>query len=140
LIEKKIPFNFILDLLAPLFLGEGTDGGVSVKPMFGCHAIYLQDKILLAVRKKADHIDSNGVWIATRKEHHKSLKREFPSMRSIHILNNGKGETGWQMIPQDATDFEEAVIKVCTMILNKDERIGKIPNKKRQKPSTIKKV
>ena len=141
IVKKRIPFDFILDLLSPLSLSERTpserrgDGGeaLTVKPMFGCHAIYSGEKIMLIVRKKEDHTDANGVWIATGKEHHASLKKELPSMQSVYILSDGKGETGpegietnWQMIHQDADDFEESVTKICEMILKGDERIGKL--------------
>jgi len=121
--KKKIPFDFVFDHLHPL--------EITTRPMFGCHAIYAGEKILLALRKKDNHTDSNGVWIATGKEHHASLKKELPSMKSIYILSEGKGETGWQMIPEDAADFEEAVIKICGLILKGDERIGKIPKRKK---------
>lgn len=126
--KKKIPFEFILELLHPLEL--------TIKPMFGCHAIYANGKIQLIVRKKDDHSSANGVWIATSKEHHASLKKELPSMQSVYILSEGKGETGWQMIHEDANDFEEAVTKVCEMIVKGDERIGKIPKAKKKK-STV---
>lgn len=123
--KKKIPFEFILDYLHPLEL--------TIKPMFGCHAIYTNGKIVLILRKREDHTDANGIWIATGKEHHESLKREFPSMKSVYILSDGKGETGWQMIPEDADDFEDSVIKACHLILREDNRIGKIPKKKKKK-------
>ena len=125
--KKKIPFDFILDYLHPL--------EISIKPMFGCHAIYANGKILLIVRKKDDHEDANGVWIATGKEYHESLRKELPSMKSVYILSNGKNETGWQMIHEDANDFEESVIKICSMIVKQDDRIGKIPKSKRKKAS-----
>ena len=125
LMKKKIPFEFILDHLHPL--------EVSIRPMFGCHAIYSEKKILLIVRKKEDHTDANGVWIATGKEHHESLKKELPSMRSVYILSNGKNETGWQMIHEDAHDFEESVIRTCELIIKGDERIGKIPKAKKSR-------
>ncbi len=123
--KKKIAFDFILDYLHPL--------EISIRPMFGCHAIYSGGKILLAVRKKNDHTDANGIWIATGKEHHQSLKRELSSMQSIYILSGGKNETGWQMIHEDAEDFEESAIKICELILKKDERIGKTPKAKNKK-------
>ena len=124
-IKKKIPFDFILDYLHSL--------EVSIKPMFGCHAIYSGGKILLIVRKKNDHTDANGIWIATGKEYHESLRREFPSMQSVYILSDGKNETGWQMIHEDADDFEESAIKLCALILKGDERIGKVPKARKKK-------
>jgi len=96
-VKKKIPFDFILDLLSPLSLRRGVAclpvrqaGEVVVKPMFGCHAIYVGEKIMLIVRKKEDHKDANGVWIATSKEYHAGLKKELPSMKSVYILSDGK--------------------------------------------------
>ena len=105
--------------------------------MFGCHALYNEGKILLIVRKKADHEDANGIWLATGKEHHVSLKKELPSMKSVYILSNGKNETGWQMIHEDALDFEESAVKLCKMILKNDERIGKFPKSKKNKNSNV---
>jgi hypothetical protein len=51
------------------------------------------------------------VWLATTEEHHQSLRREFPNMRSIQVL--GKKVTGWQVLPADAKDFEEAALRAC---------------------------
>ena len=56
-------------------------------------------------------------------------------MKSVYILSDGKNETGWQMIHEDANDFEESVIKICSMIVSGDDRIGKIPKSKRKKAS-----
>ena len=93
--------------------------------MFGCLAVYVQEKIVLILRDKPSALSSNGVWLATTKDHHESLHGEFPAMRSIPVL--GSGLTGWQMIPSDAPDFEEAALRACEMILAGDPRIGKIP-------------
>src|SRR5574337_1222829 len=51
------------------------------------------------MRDKPAHPEANGVWIATSKEHHESLRKDFPMMRSVYILSDGKSETDWQMIP-----------------------------------------
>jgi hypothetical protein len=123
--KKKIPFEFVLDYLHPL--------EIAIKPMFGCHAVYAQGKILFILRKRKDHTDANGMWIATGKEHHLSLKKEIPSMRSVHILSDGKGETNWQMIHEEEEDFEESAIKICEFILRKDIRIGKIPKPRKKR-------
>jgi len=71
------------------------------------------------------------LWLATTEEHHKSLRREFASMRSIQLF--GKEVTGWQVLPADAADFEEAAIRACELIIARDPRIGKVP-KGRRKP------
>lgn len=117
-----IPFEFVLE---QLYSVEPV-----TKPMFGCHAVYVGNKIVLILRRKDVSKTDNGVWIATTHEHHQSLKLDFPSMRSIAVFGS---EGGWQNLPEDAHDFEEAVIKVCTLILKGDQRIGKVPKPRKKK-------
>lgn len=121
----SIPFRFVLDELDAL--------NPRTNPMFGCFGVYVGEKIVLALRSKDSHTDDNGVWIATRPEYHAELKKILPSMRSIHVLGGGS-ETNWQIIPENADDFEESVMKICALIKKGDLRIGNIPKKK--KPST----
>jgi hypothetical protein len=115
--RKRVPYKFVLDAL------EGLSPWT--RPMFGCLAVYVEDEIVLILRDKAVSSVDNGVWLATTREHHESLQREFPNMRSIQIL--GKKVTGWQALPADAPDFEEAALHACELIMAKDARIGKVP-------------
>src|SRR5207249_3808429 len=111
--KKPIPFEFVLeelDSIAPW-----------TRPMFGCTAVYVEEKIVFILRDKKNDSD-NGVWVATTKEHHASLRREFPSLRSIRVL--GTGETGWQILPVDSDDFEASVLLACAMVRGGDPRIG----------------
>ncbi|HET6180256.1 MAG TPA: hypothetical protein VFE61_25265 [Candidatus Sulfotelmatobacter sp.] len=93
--------------------------------MFGCLAVYVEDKIVVILRDKRNGTADNGVWLATTAEHHEGLRREFPNMRSIQVL--GKKVTGWQVLPADAPDFEEAALRACKLIVARDPRIGKVP-------------
>jgi len=101
--------------------------------MFGCLAIYVKDKIVLILRDKPTNTADNGVWLATTEEHHQSLRREFPIMRSIQVLS--KRITGWQVLPVDAPDFESAALRACDLVLAGDARIGKIPGARTSKSS-----
>ncbi len=98
--------------------------------MFGCLAVYVGERIVFALRDKVDHPEDNGVWLATTREHHESLQKEFPAMRSIGVL--GKDVTGWQMLPADSGDFEEAALRACELVAAGDARIGKRPGEKRR--------
>ena len=120
--RKKIPHEFVLEALAPL--------SPRTNPMFGCLAVYVEEKIVVILRDKSEKTADNGVWLATTEEHHESLRREFPSMRSIGVL--GKKVTGWQVLPAEASDFEETALHACELILGGDERIGKIPGARRK--------
>ena len=123
--RKPVPHEFVLDEIASL--------APRTRVMFGCLAIYVHDntaeKIVLFLRDKPTSPEDNGVWLATTEEHHASLRQEFPSMRSIKVL--GKDVTGWQVIPADSADFEEAARRACELVLARDPRIGKIPGSRR---------
>ena len=106
---------------------------VTVKPMFGMWAIYLGEKILLILRQRENRPETNGVWVATNSEHHKSLKTELPSLFSIAEYSDGTKETEWQLLPVAADDFEASVGKVCELIARGDDRIGRIPKPRRSK-------
>ncbi len=119
--KSKIPFEFVLEELDRIH--------PRVKPMFGCYAIYSDEKLVLILRQRKEFTDDNGVWLVVPHEHHASLKKEFPCMRSVRLL--GSTETVWQNIPADEDDFEELVLKACCLILNGDVRIGKVPKQKK---------
>ncbi|MGB8733970.1 MAG: hypothetical protein WCC99_22155 [Candidatus Sulfotelmatobacter sp.] len=128
--RKPVPHQFVLDALAPL--------SPWTRPMFGCLAIYIDEKIVLILRDKPTYTADNGVWLATIEEHHPSLRREFPKMRSIGLL--GKKVTGWQLLPVDVADFEEAALHACDLVLAGDPRIGKIPASRRTSKPAKKKA
>jgi hypothetical protein len=116
----KVPHEFVLDALFAL--------SPRTHPMFGCLAVYVGEKIVLILRDRPKSPADNGVWLATSEPHHASLGREFPNMRSIGVL--GKDVTGWQVLPADAADFEEAALHACELIFARDPRIGKVPASK----------
>ncbi len=117
---KSVPHEFVLEALAPL--------APTTRPMFGCLAIYVAEQIVLILRERRDWPDDNGVWLATTAEHHASLQREFPQMRSIRLF--GKQITHWQVLPVDAPDFEQAALRACDLIRARDPRIGKVPKRR----------
>src|SRR5664280_1250649 len=119
--RKPVPHEFVLDAIATL--------SPKTRSMFGCLAIYVQDKIVLILRDKRDQMADNRVWLATTEDQHRSLRREFPNMRSIQVL--GKKVTGWQVLPVDAPGFEEAALRACELIVARDPRIGKAPGTRR---------
>src|ERR1700733_11911781 len=120
--RKTVPYEFVLDALAQI--------QIETRPMFGCLAVYVGDKIVLMLRQKQKQTEDNGVWLATTEEHHQSLRREFPNMRSIQLF--GGKITGWQVLPADAPDFESAALRACELIVARDPRIGKVPKARRK--------
>jgi hypothetical protein len=131
-LKRRIPHEFVLEALTGL--------SPRTNPMFGCLAVYVGEKIVLILRDR-NTVD-DGVWLATTPEHHESLRREFPNMRSIQVF--GKDVSGWQVLPADAPDFEESALLACDLIAARDPRIGKVPgarkstNRKRKaRPASV---
>ena len=122
--RKTIPYEFVLDAISA--------ASPRTRPMFGCLAVYIGVRIVFILRDKPGAPRDNGVWIATTKEHHASLRCEFPNLRSIGVL--GKEVTGWQVLPSDAPDFEEAALRACELVLARDPRIGKVPGTRTARP------
>lgn len=120
--RKAPPYQFVLEAVGQI--------PIQTRQMFGCLAIYVGDKIVLMLRQKQKQTEDNGVWIATTPEHHESLRREFPNMRSIQLL--GQRITDWQNLPADAPDFEQAALRACELVVARDPRIGKVPKSRRR--------
>ena len=115
--RSRVPHEFVLDALESV--------NPVTKPMFGCLAVYVKEKVVLILRDHRDHPADNGVWLATSAEHHDSLRREFPRMRSIQMFD--MPVTNWQILPAEATDFEESALHACELVLARDPRIGRVP-------------
>jgi len=120
--RASTPFAFVLDELEEL--------GPWTRPMFGCTAVYVDERIVMVLRDRPSSPHDNGVWIATTREHHASLRRDLPGLRSIEILAGG-GETGWQVIPAEHDAFEETALRACELVRSSDPRIGKVPKARR---------
>jgi hypothetical protein len=118
--RRRVPHEFVLDAITSL--------SPWTRSMFGCLAVYVKNKIVLVLRDKQDHAADNGVWLATTKEHHESLRRDFPSLRSIQVLRSRV--TSWQVLPADEEDFEAAALRACELLLAGDPRIGKLSERK----------
>lgn len=119
--KKSVPFPFVLDELAPL--------DPFTRPMFGCLAVYVGEKIVLILRDKSPADDDNGVWVVSTPELQRALLDELPRLEPIAILGDQIG--GWKKLASRSPEFEEDVLRACALILRGDERIGKVPGAKK---------
>lgn len=120
--RKVVPHEFVLDALMSV--------SPITRPMFGCLAVYVKEQIVFILRDRPDEAADNGVWLATTDDHHASLRREFPHMRSLAFV--GRKVTHWQVLPADASNFEESALRACELVLARDPRIGKVPSPRRR--------
>lgn len=111
----NVPYQFVLKELYPI--------RPQIKKMLGCYSLILNKKILLLLRDKEENPEYNGVFVATQPEHFKSLQNEIHTSRMEFDLDGSKDS--WIFISEDLEDFEMKVAKACTLIKNKDQRIGK---------------
>jgi hypothetical protein len=114
-----IPYEFVIDYLP---------ANVMIKKMFGMYYIYWGKKIMLILRNRDNLPEFNGIWVATDKNHHETLKNEVPELGPF-FLSGDERPGNWLMIPDDSENFEQAAIKVCELIAHGDARIGKVTEK-----------
>lgn len=103
---KLVPYDFVFDYLP---------GSVIVKPMFGMHYVYLGKKIMLILRNRTNEPELNGVWLATVRKHHDSLKEDIPPLGAAFMAGDERAGN-WLFVHPDADGFEEAVIKMSELI------------------------
>ena len=124
LVNREIPFDFILDYLLPI--------ETEIRPFFGMFSIYSGQKLLLMLRERKNEPEMNGIWIALNKGH-AVLKAEMPGLRPYPGSGGGKKDNGWLQIHPDLDQFEELAIRICEMIVHRDPRIGRIPPPRKPK-------
>lgn len=128
--KKQIPFTFVLEALEPL--------APFVKPMFGCYAVYVGERLVLFLYAGEKWPEQHGLWLPTTPEHYAGLAAEFPSAQSL--MQERLNKSPWLLLPASAVDFETAALKACTLISQNDPRIGRIPNQPKLKPATARKA
>jgi hypothetical protein len=118
---RELPFEFVLEALAPL--------EPRTRPMFGCTAVYLDERIVFVLRKKGSEDD--GVWLAYESEREADVLALFPALARISLFPDSHG---WRKLSPGQPTFEEDVLRACTLLRAGDLRLGKVPAS-RKKPA-----
>jgi hypothetical protein len=126
--KKKLPFQFVLDeleALTPL-----------VKPMFGCHAVYTGEKLVLFLCDSEKWEAQKGLWLPTTPELYGSLSAEFSSARVLALdsAQEKLNKSPWLLLPANVPEFEAQALHACELILQRDPRIGRLPKQKPLRP------
>ena len=87
-----------------------------LRSMFGARAVYMGGRCQLLFFAKKD--PWRGVLVATDRQHHDSLVKEFPSLSAHPVL------TKWLYLPETSGDFESTAQRLVTLVGRCDSRIG----------------
>ncbi len=120
----EIAHSFVLEAL----MDSRIAADVRVNLMFGTHAIYVGDRIVLALRHREKSLMDNGVWVVLNPETRESVKSEFPALRPIEMFrSNSEGGPTWLCLGEDVEDFEGLALSIVECLIKGDERFGKVP-------------
>jgi hypothetical protein len=122
--KPKPPHPFVLEAIALL--------NPEVRRMFSGFAVYVGDRLVFMLRDHAKSPRDNGVWLVLSDgtdPADPTIRRDFPSIRSIELLGNKIGH--WLLIPIDSRNFEAEARHACDLLLRHDKRLGRIPQSRR---------
>jgi hypothetical protein len=127
-IKKKLPFQFVLDELEPLT--------PLIKPMFGCYAVYVGEKLVLFLCDSEKWDAQRGLWLPTTPELYASLAADFSTARVLALdpAQAKLNKSPWLLLPAGVPEFEGQALRACELILQRDPRIGRVPKQKPLSP------
>ena len=111
----RLPYDFVLRMLYPV--------RPTVKKMFGCYGLFVENKNILLLRDVQHNPEFNGVFVATQPEYFEALSSEIHTSQMDFDIDGS--HHSWIFISEDLGDFQEKVQKACDLIKNGDSRIGK---------------
>lgn len=129
---KKPAYDFVLEELQSSKVWSRS----IVKPMFGSHALYIDNRIMIILRQKeGETANDNGIWVVVPLEHQPVLKKEFPALRPIAMFQEKtkKAFPTWLNLPEKSANFESDVFRIIELLKKADPRIGKVPESKKPK-------
>jgi hypothetical protein len=115
-LKRQVPFPFVLEELASL--------RPTIKRMFGFTYIYLDHKLLFALRDRVKQTGTSDIWVYTTDEHLESLAREFPLLPRRQLWRSRKN--AWIVLASRLEEFEEYAFKACELVLKGDQRVGRV--------------
>ena len=110
--EKVKKKNALLWLFEPLL----DDPRFVQRKLFSFDAAYLDGRLYLAVAGGKE--PWNGMMVCTSREHHESLRGQFPQLKAHKVL--GK----WLYLSQAHPEFESVAVELAALARKRDARLG----------------
>lgn len=113
---KTFEHEWILEAFA-------DDRSFFTKRMFGGLAAYLHERLMLLLVEptKSGRWKWHGVLVCTDREHHASIRDQFPALAPHGILRK------WLFIDSTHQDFESTMEAVANRVASNDPRFGVVP-------------
>ena len=118
--RRAIPFDFVLEQLAPL--------RPTTRAMFGSTGVYLEERVVFILRQKGDSDD--GVWVCYEPDVEAEVLALFPTLQCIDVLGNVRS---WRKLSARSKTFEDDVLRACKLLVSGDQRLGKLPERLKAK-------
>jgi hypothetical protein len=109
---KIKPKNPLLWIFEPL----EDDPRFVLRKLFSFDAAYLDGRLYLAVAGGKE--PWNGMMVCTSREHHESLRGQFPQLKAHKVL--GK----WLYLSQTHPEFESVAVELAALARKRDARLG----------------
>jgi len=99
------------------------------KRMFGGLAAYLHERQMLVLVEptKTGRWKWHGVLVCTDREHHDSIRADFPALTAHRVLRK------WLYIDSTHDDFESSMAAVAARMARNDQRFGIVPRSARKR-------
>jgi hypothetical protein len=110
--EKIKTKNPLLWIFEPL----EDDARFVLRKLFSFDAAYLDGRLYLAVAGGKE--PWNGMMVCTSREHHASLRKQFPQLAPHKVL--GK----WLYLSQSHAEFESVAVDLAELVRKRDPRLG----------------
>lgn len=108
-IKPKNPLLWIFEALE-------DDPRFVLRKLFSFDAAYLDGRLYLAVAGGKE--PWNGMMVCTSREHHESLRGQFPQLKAHKVL--GK----WLYLSQAHPEFESVAVELAALARKRDARLG----------------
>jgi|HubBroStandDraft_1064217.scaffolds.fasta_scaffold279929_1 hypothetical protein len=108
-IKPKNPLLWVFESLE-------DDPRFVLRKLFSFDAAYLDGRLYLAVAGGKE--PWNGMMVCTSREHHASIRSQFPQLVSHQVL--GK----WLYLSQSHPEFESVAVELAAMARKRDPRLG----------------
>jgi hypothetical protein len=92
------------------------------KSMFGCLAIYLHGRLMLALTSGEE--PWNGLLIPTEHQFHDAIQKEFRDVAQHSVLKK------WLYLPEATEDFETVASDIVEAVRMNDQRFGVEPKER----------